>query len=110
MKAIQKILFKNLKHIEADTIKEGKKEITVPEYYKLTCDDESSEQQVLRINSENENLLGKLKGIQVYSKLIIVTEVYFYNNKPSKVEVIDIVGEASEIQTVENIINQYVKD
>ena len=110
MKTLQKILFKSLKHIEADTIQEGKKTITVPEHYRLTCDDESSEQQILRIDPENGALLEKLKGIKVYSKLIVVEEVYFYNNKPSKIEVIDIVDEASEIEAVENIIDKYVKD
>lgn len=110
MKTLQKILFKNLKHIEADTINEGKKIITVPEHYRLTCDDEASEQQILRVDPDNETLVKKLQGIKGYSKLIVVAEVYFYNNKPSKVEVIDIVEKSSEIETVENIINKYIKD
>jgi hypothetical protein len=107
MKTLQKILFKNLKHIDKGFFVEGKKQISVSEHYQLICDDEKNEQQILRIEPNNEFVLERLQKLKPYTKLVIVTEVTFYNNKPSRLEVIDILEKAAEIETVENIIEKY---
>ena len=109
MKIIQKIFIKKIKPIEENTIKKGKKTVKVAEY-QLICDDEVNEQHTLKISADNKEVLEKLQDIELYTPLFLISEVNLCDNKTTKIEVIDIIENTYHIDTVDEIIDKYIKN
>ncbi len=109
MKIIQKIFIKKIKPIEENTIKKGKKTVKVAEY-QLICDDEVNEQHTLKISADNKEVLEKLQDIELYTPLFLISEVNLCDNKTTKIEVIDIIENTYDIDTVDEIIDKYIKN
>ena len=110
MEIIFKGNFKKLEHIEEKTGKNEKGEpYQIAEHYNLVVDDENMEARILNVETTNEDTIEKLKRLKSYTDIYVLAEVYFFNNKPSKIVVIDVFEEVDEIETTKQVLNEYLK-
>lgn len=109
MQGIVKAIYKAQQHIEEREILIGKKVQHIEEHYNIIVDEVSDgriSQQNLWASANNETLLKKLENIEMYQQVKFVVNVNFYEGKPSKIVVLDILDDDSEVQTIEEIFKR----
>ena len=110
MEIIFKSNFKKLEYVEDKTGKNEKgKSYLIPEHYDLVIDDENIEAHTLKVEPTNEDAIETLQKLKPYENICVIAEIYFYQNKPSKIVVIDVFEEVDEIETTKQVLNEYLK-
>lgn len=108
MLAVAEAVFKGKQHVEGYEKLIGKKVQQVEEHYNIIVDEFSEErinQQTLWAKADNEGLINKLEGLVMYQQVKFLVNVSFYEGKPSKITVLDLLNE-TEAQTIEAIFKQ----
>lgn len=108
MEAIAKAVYKGKKRVEGYEKTIGKKVQQVDEHYNIIVDEVSDgrvNQQTLWAKADNKELINKLEGLAMYQQVDFIVNVNFYEGKPSKIAVINLLNE-TETQTVESIFKQ----
>ena len=101
---------KKLEYVKEGTGKNEKgKSYPIAEHYNLVADDENMETRILKVETTNEDTIEKLQRLKPYTNIYVIAEVYFFNNKPTKMVVIDVLEEVDEIETTKQVLNEYLK-
>lgn len=109
MQAVVKAIFKDLQHVEERETIINKKTQIIPEHFNIIIDEVSDgriNQQTLWAGAENQELLKKLENLTMYQQVKFVVNVNFYDGKPSKVIVLDLLEDDSEVETVNEIFER----
>lgn len=109
MQAVVKAIFKDLQHLEEREIIINRKTQTIPEHFNLIIDEVSEgriNQQTLWAGAENTELLKKLENLTMYKQVKLVVNVNFYEGKPNKIVVLDLLEDDSELKTMEQIFKR----
>ena len=104
-----KVIYKEKQYVEEREILIGKKVQQVEEHYNLIVDEVSDNrinQQTLWAKADNKELIEKLENLTMYQQVKLVINVNFYEGKPSKVVVLDIINDETEVATVENVFKR----
>ena len=104
MLSIAKVIYKEKQYVEEREILIGKKVQQVEEHYNLIVDEVSDNrinQQTLLAKADNKELIEKLENLTMYQQVKLVVNVNFYEGKPSKIVVLDILTDETEAQTIE---------
>ncbi len=104
MLSIAKVIYKEKQYVEEREILIGKKVQQVEEHYNLIVDEVSDNrinQQTLWAKADNKELIEKLENLTMYQQVKLVVNVNFYEGKPSKIVVLDILTDETEAQTIE---------
>lgn len=108
MLAVAEAIFKGKQHVEGYEKRIGKKVQAIEEHYNIIVDEFSEgriNQQTLWAKADNEGLINKLEGLVMYQQVKFLANVSFYEGKPSKITVLDLLNE-TEAQTIEAIFKQ----
>lgn len=109
MLSIAKVIYKEKQYVEEREILIGKKVQIIEEHYNIIIDEVSDSrinQQTLWAKADNKKLVEKLENLTMYQQVKLVVNVNFYEGKPSKVVVLDIINDETEVVTVENIFKR----
>lgn len=109
MLSIAKAIYKEKQHVEEREILIGKKVQQVEEHYNLIVDEISDSrinQQTLWAKADNKELIEKLENLTMYQQVKLVVNVNFYEGKPSKIVVLDIINDETEVATIEAIFKR----
>ncbi len=109
MIAIAKAIYKAMQHIEGYEKLIGKKVQTIEEHYNIIVDEVTDgriNQQTLCAKADNEELLKKLEGLEMYQQVKFLVNVSFFEGRPSKITVLDLLNE-TEAPTIEAIFKQH---
>lgn len=108
MQGIVKAVFKDKQYVEQREILISKKVQTIEEHYNIIVDEISDSrinQQTLWAKASNKELIEKLENLTMYQQVKLVVNVNFYEGKPSKIVVLDLLDE-TEAQTIEAIFKR----
>lgn len=109
MLSIAKVIYKEKQYVEEREILIGKKVQHIEEHYNIIVDEVSDSrinQQTLWAKADNKKLVEKLENLTMYQQVKLVINVNFYEGKPSKVVVLDIINDETEVATVENVFKR----
>lgn len=109
MQAVVQAIFKDMQHVEERETLVNKKVQKIAEHHNIIIDEISDgriNQQTLWAGVENTELLKKLENLTMYQQVKFVVNVNFYDGKPSKVIVLDLLEDDSEVQTVNEIFKR----
>lgn len=109
MQAVVKSIFKDLQHVEERETLINKKPQIIPEHFNIIIDEISDgriNQQTLWAGVENQELLKKLENLNMYQQVKFVVNINFFDGKPSKIIVLDLLEDDSEVQTVNEIFER----
>lgn len=109
MQAVVKAIFKDLQHVEERETLINKKPQIIPEHFNIIIDEISDgriNQQTLWAGVENQELLKKLENLNMYQQVKFVVNINFFDGKPSKIIVLDLLEDDSEVQTVNEIFER----
>lgn len=109
MQAVVQAIFKDMQHVEKREILINKKVQTIAEHHNIIIDEVSEgriNQQTLWADAENTELLKKLANLNMYQQVKFVVNVNFYDGKPSKIIVLDLLQDDSEVKTMEQIFER----
>lgn len=109
MQGIVKAVFKDKQHVEERKILIGKKVQEIEEHYNIIVDEVSDSrinQQTLWAKADNKELIEKLENLTMYQQVKLVVNVNFYEGKPSKIVVLDIINDETEVATIEAIFKR----
>lgn len=109
MQAVVKAIFKDLQHVEERATIINKKTQIIPEHFNIIIDEVSDgriNQQNLWSGVDNKELLKKLENLTMYQQVKFVVNINFFDGKPSKVIVLDLLEDDNEVQTVNEIFER----
>lgn len=109
MLAVAKAIYKEKQHVEGYEKLIGKKVQQIEEHYNIIVDEVSDNrinQQTLWAKADNEKLIEKLENLTMYQQVKFVVNVNFYEGKPSKIVVLDIINDETEVEIIENIFKR----
>lgn len=109
MQAVVKAVFKDKQYVEQREILISKKVQTIEEHYNIIVDEVSDSrinQQTLLAKASNKELIEKLENLTMYQQVKLVVNVNFYEGKPSKIVVLDILEDDNELKTMEQIFKR----
>ena len=109
MQAVVQAIFKDMQHVEKREILINKKVQTIAEHHNIIIDEVSEgriNQQTLWAGAENTELLKKLENLTMYKQVKLVVNVNFYEGKPNKIVVLDLLQDDSEVKTMEQIFER----
>lgn len=109
MQGIVKAVFKDKQYVEQREILISKKVQTIEEHYNIIVDEVSDSrinQQTLWAKASNKELIEKLENLTMYQQVKLVVNVNFYEGKPSKIVVLDILTNETEVATIEAIFKR----
>lgn len=113
MLGIVTAIFKSQEFVEGHTFESNKQTIVVKDQFKIKIDeigrDGSINQQVIIAYAEDEGLINKLKNLEMYKQVYFVVDISYYRGQLSKIVVLDVIDNETEIETVGNIFKKYVK-
>ncbi len=109
MKAIVTVVFKAKQYVEGYVKVINKKQQAIDEHYNVIVDEVSDgriNQQTLWAGTDNEKLLKKLDSISMYQQVKLAVNVNFFEGKPSKIIVLDVLTDDSEVKAVDEIFKR----
>ena len=109
MQAVVQAIFNDMQHVEKREILINKKVQTIAEHHNIIIDEVSEgriNQQTLWAGAENTELLKKLENLTMYKQVKLVVNVNFYEGKPNKIVVLDLLQDDSEVKTMEQIFER----
>ena len=106
MLAVVKAVFKEMQPVEGYEILIGKKVQQIEAHYNVTVDEVSNgriNQQTLWASATNEGLIQKLKSLDLYKQVDLLVNINFYEGKPSKIVVLDLLDDESQTKVIEQL-------
>ena len=106
MLAVIKAIFKAKQFVEGYEKLINKKVQEIETHYNIVVDEISDErinQQTIWASAKNKNLIEKLENLCMYQQVKFIVNINFYEGKPSKIVVLDILDDDNAIKTVENV-------
>lgn len=106
MLAVAGAVFKELQAVEGYEMLIGKKVQQIEPHYNVTVDEVSNgriNQQTLWASATNEDLIQKLKCLDMYKQVKLLVNINFYEGKPNKIVVLDLLDDESQTIVIEQL-------
>lgn len=106
MLAVAGAVFKELQAVEGYEMLIGKKVQQIEPHYNVTVDEVSNgriNQQTLWASATNEDLIQKLKCLDMYKQVKLLVNINFYEGKPNKIVVLDLLDDESQTNVIEQL-------
>lgn len=106
MLAVAGAVFKELQAVEGYEMLIGKKVQQIDPHYNVTVDEVSNgriNQQTLWASATNEDLIQKLKCLDMYKQVKLLVNINFYEGKPNKIVVLDLLDDESQTIVIEQL-------
>lgn len=106
MLAVVKAVFKDMQFVEGYEKLIGKKVQQIEPHHNITVDEVSDgriNQQTLWASASNEGLIQKLKSLDLYKQVDLLVNINFYEGKPSKIVVLDLLDDENQTKVIEQL-------
>lgn len=106
MLAVAGAVFKELQAVEGYEMLIGKKVQQIEPHYNVTVDEVSNgriNQQTLWASATNEDFIQKLKCLDMYKQVKLLVNINFYEGKPNKIVVLDLLDDESQTNVIEQL-------
>lgn len=106
MLAVAGAVYKELQAVEGYEMLIGKKVQQIEPHYNVTVDEVSNgriNQQTLWASATNEDLIQKLKCLDMYKQVKLLVNINFYEGKPNKIVVLDLLDDESQTNVIEQL-------
>lgn len=106
MLAVVKAVFKDMQSVEGFEMLIGKKVQQIEPHHNIIVDEVSDgriNQQTLWASASNEGLIQKLKSLDGYKQVDLLVNINFYEGKPSKIVVLDLLDDENQTKVIEQL-------
>ena len=106
MLAVVGAVFKEMQFVEGYEMLIGKKVQQIEPHHNITVDEVSNgriNQQTLWASAANEGLIQKLKSLDMYKQVKLLANINFYEGKPNKIVVLDLLDDESQTEVIEQL-------